>query len=59
MGNIVVGFDKYARNGHSRAQQPRKPAMDSDRIFSLSSVTAKNYTPLRDTGKDLAIFDDE
>ena len=53
VGNVVTGFEQYARSGHLRAQPTRPPVADSDRIFSLSSTTSKNATPLIDDGGDL------
>ena len=53
VGNVIIGFDNYARSGRDRHMQPRKPAQDHERLFSLSSTTAKDCTPLYDDGRDI------
>jgi len=39
-GNILRGWDAYFSAGRSNQSGSRKGARESDRIFSLSSVTA-------------------
>ena len=55
VGNVVVGFENYARAGHNRHLTPKRPAADDERLFSLSSVTAKHHTALVDNGDDIKL----
>lgn len=53
MGNVISGWE-VRRNPHHH-QGVRKEFTDADRIFSLTSMTAKKNTPLVDTGHPIEV----
>ncbi len=54
LGNVITGWE-VRRSSRSGGNQARNKFTDQDRLFSLTSVTAKRHTPLEDNGQPIAV----
>lgn len=55
IGNVITGWEVRRSQRGGNSVQHKQKFSESDRLFSLTSVTAKKHTPLEDNGQPIEV----